>query len=310
MLKIGFGNDNDLVKICHALSTKIRVDILKLLRNETLSVIDISNKLNISFSTVSSNVNVLENAGLILTELHPGKRGTMKVCSKNFTDILLSLNNNEFDTLDNSKCFKIDMPIGQFIDYSIEGSCGMANDINIITEDDSSNFFTPERITAGILWLRKGYVEYNFPKKKSNQNIELLALEFSLEICSEVTDYNDDWPSDISFFVNGTEVASWTSPGDFGSIRGELNPDWWPSTSSQYGILKHIKIKTDGTYLDEIKVSSTTINDLNLSDFNFIKFKIAIKEDAINKGGFNIFGENFGNYQQNICLKVFYEDNN
>ena len=310
MLKLGFDNDKELVKICHALSTKVRVDILNLLRTKTFSVIEISEKLNVSFSTISSNVAILENAGLIFTEIHPGKRGTMKVCSKNFTDILLSLNNNEFSNLDSSKCFKVDMPIGHFTDCYIEGSCGMANTTNIITEDDCSDFFTPERMSAGILWLRKGYVEYNFPKKKLGKNNELLALEFSFEICSEVTDYNDDWPSDISFFVNNKEVAMWTSPGDFGSIRGELNPEWWPSTSSQYGILKHIKINQLGTFLDEVTVSPINIQDLDIDNYNFIKLKIAIKDDAINKGGFNIFGETFGNSPQNICLKVYYDDLN
>lgn len=308
MLKLGFDNDKELIKICHALSTQLRIDILKLLRTETLSVIDISKKLNISFSTISSNISILENAGLIFTELHPGKRGTMKVCTKNFTDTLLALNNSDFNTLDSCKSFKIDMPIGQFIDYKIEGSCGIASSTEIITEDDPSNFFTPERINAELLWIRKGYVEYNFPKNKLTHKNKLMSLEFSLEICSEVTNYNDDWPSDISFFVNNKEVAMWTSPGDFGSVRGELTPKWWASTSSQYGMLKHIKINNYGTFLDEVKISNININDLNIDSFNFIKFKIAVKDDAINKGGFNIFGETFGNYPQNIILKVYYDE--
>lgn len=308
MLKISFENPDEIVKICHALSTKIRVDILKLLRSENLSVVDISNRLNIPFSTASSNINILEKAGLILTELHPGKRGVIKICSKNFFDVLINLNNTNFNLLDNKQSISVEMPIGQFINYAIEGSCGMASSKEIITEDNPDDFFTPDRIHASLLWLRKGFIEYKFPKKNIPKDNYIYCLELSLELCSEAPNFNDNWPSDISFIINNKEVAIWTSPGDFGSKRGALNPEWWPDTSTQYGILKHLKINEQATFIDEIKVSDITIHELNLQEYNFIDFKIAIKDDAINKGGFNLFGKDFGNYNQDIILKAFYKD--
>ncbi|MDR0732140.1 MAG: hypothetical protein LBF63_10765 [Treponema sp.] len=39
---------------------------------------------------------------------------------------------------------------------------------------------------------------------------------------------------------------------------------------------------------------------LRITGKDFISFKIGIKEDAEYVGGLNLFGEHFGNYNQNI----------
>ena len=77
-------------------------------------------------------------------------------------------------------------------------------------------------------------MEYRFPnvtlKKKT-----LRKVEVSAEICSEDHEYNMDWPSDITLWINDVEVGTWESPSDFGGRRGKLNPAWWSSDKTQYG---------------------------------------------------------------------------
>lgn len=305
MLKTGFSSKEEMIRVCHALSTEVRVAILELLKNNNLSVIEISDQLDIPFSTASSNIKVLENAGLIITELHPGKRGVVKVCSKNFFDIFITLNNENEELFDPQKIISYQMPIGQFTDYQVDGSCGMASAKEIITEDDPTEFFTPERMGAELLWFRKGFISYNFPKKIPAEK-KLTSISFSMELCSEVANFNEDWPSDITFSINDIPVCIWTSPGDFGQKRGKLNPDWWESNRTQYGLLKHIKVSSQGTFLENRLVSETTLQELNLDSHSSIKLTIGIDEDAMNKGGVNLFGKKFGNYEQSLEMTLTY----
>ena len=60
--------------IIHALASKVRIDILKLLDTASLNVNEIAEKLDIPPSTAATNVKILEDSGLILTEFQPGTR--------------------------------------------------------------------------------------------------------------------------------------------------------------------------------------------------------------------------------------------
>ena len=53
------------------------------------------------------------------------------------------------------------------------------------------------------------------------------------------------------------------------------------------------------------------MNDRSVFDFSFdssesITIRIGNKEDATNKGGFNLFGRSFGDYAQDIILTLVY----
>ena len=60
-------------------------------------------------------------------------------------------------------------------------------------------------------------------------------------------------------------------------------------------------------FLDFVKVSDVTINDIKLNKQPYLSIKIEIKDDAKNIGGTNIFGEKFGDYPQGIELKIKYK---
>ena len=126
-------------------------------------------------------------------------------------------------------------------------------------------------------------------------------------MCSEAPLHNDDWPSDITMWINDVEIGTWTSPGDFGGTRGALTPGWWEEWNSQYGLLKMWKSTKDGTFVDGNKVSGIPLADLAISDDSYISVRIGIKNDAANIGGLNIFGRAFGNYPQDIVMRMIYD---
>ena len=77
--------------------------------------------------------------------------------------------------------------------------------------------------------------------------------------------------------------------------------------STQFGLLKTRSINSEGSFLDFVKVSDVTINDIKLNNQPYLSIKIEIKDDAKNIGGINIFGEKFGDYPQGIVLKIKYK---
>src|SRR5258708_6522600 len=72
-------------------------------------------------------------------------------------------------------------------------------------------FLDPCRVQAALIWFGRGYVEYKFPNNAKVLGVPVTALEFALELSSEVPGTNADWPSDISLWVNDVKVGTWTS---------------------------------------------------------------------------------------------------
>jgi predicted transcriptional regulator len=128
------------------------------------------------------------------------------------------------------------------------------------------------------------------------------------EICSECPNYNVEWKSDITFYLNGVEVCTYESPGDMGGRHGILTPPNWSHLASQFGFLKNILVNGEGTYLDHYRASGVTVQKLNLQDGDYIRLKIGIKPDARHIGGVNLFGTKFGDFPQGLDLKLHYFD--
>ena len=126
-----------------------------------------------------------------------------------------------------------------------------------------------------------------------------------MEISSEFPFSNDVWPSDITFSLNGIELGTWTSPGDFGDTRGKLNPEYWPDNLNQYGLLKTIRITDHGTYMDGDVLSPVTLEEIDDS-LDIWDIRIEVKEDSENIGGVTLFGKSFGNHEQDIVVKTYY----
>ena len=134
------------------------------------------------------------------------------------------------------------------------------------------------------------------------------SISFRFELCSETAMYDHTCKSDITFSVNGIEVCTFLSTGDFGEHRGRLNPDWVSSKDTQYGLLYNLDVRYDGTYLNEKRVSECALEDLNLIENDLLTFRIEVKKDARHVGGFNLFGKTFGDYEQDIDIVITYQN--
>jgi predicted transcriptional regulator len=199
------------------------------------------------------------------------------------------------------------MPIGNFIDYKIEPTCGIVSSKGPIGQEDEPRcYYLPERVEAQLIWLGHGFIEYRFPTNSLAEK-DVMRLELSMELCSEDHEYNMNYPSDITLWVNGLEAGTWACPSDFGGRRGKLNPSWWPDKNTQYGILKTWKITEQGCYIDDDKAGSHILNEFKLGKQDYISVRIGIKEDAVYKGGLNLFGEGFGDFAQNIVMKIVFQ---
>ena len=300
-IKLNLDDKKRLSAMAKALSVEVRVEMLRQLRFQELNVNELAELLDIPASTAAMHVKVLEEAGFISTTLHPGVRGSMKLCHCEMDHIYVELNTR---MRKNQDVEIISMPIGSYVDYNVKPTCGLVGSKGPIgAEDEPRCFYSPERFDAKLLWFGAGYVEYRFPndvlKDKKGER-----LEFSVELCSEDHEYNLDCPSDITFWINGREVGTWTCPSDFGGRRGVLNPDWWPDKNTQYGILKTCILSEEGSFIDETRVNDFTIGDYELDRAEYISVRIGIREDAKNCGGINVFGDSFGDYAQNMVMKL------
>ena len=300
-LDLSVNDPEKLALAARALSSDIRIRIMQLLGERSMSIVELAQAMDAPLSTISNNVVLLEEAELIRTERCNGVRGVMKLCSRKRDQIHIDLVGAEQRMIESHFQY---MSIGHYVDCRIVPTCGMAGpQSNIGLQDDAALFYEPEHFDAQLLWFRKGYVEYRFSSRHA-VNRTLHCLEISFEACSEAPNYRLDWPSDITVWVNGTELGTWRCPGDFGGRQGRYTPIWWPQSATQYGLLKRWRVDRNGCMLDDEIVSGVTLDQLRLAEKPYITLRIGIKEDAEQQGGLNLFGEKFGDYNQAIIMRL------
>lgn len=290
--------------VLHALASTVRIDILKLLHVQgALNINDIALKLGQPQSTISSNMQVLVDAGLVRTETQKAKKGNQKICHSLFDEVLVMFKEDIRPLKANS--IEVAMPLGLYTSCEVSAPCGLCSAEGIIgLLDVPGTFLDPERMKTGLMWFTRGYVEYQFPNNARLAQHRITSMEFSMELSSEVPGTSADWPSDITVGVNGQDIGTWMSPGDFGDKRGVYTPDWWKLKGSQYGKLKGFRVNDAGTYVDGVKISPVSLKDLDLDIHHSIRLRIGVKNDAKHPGGINIFGRGFGNYDQDIVLRL------
>ncbi|MDL2206914.1 helix-turn-helix domain-containing protein [Eubacteriales bacterium OttesenSCG-928-N13] len=295
---------DEMYPIAHALSSKLRLQIIMLIGHKTMNVNELAQKMDVPLSTISLNVSVLEKAGLIYTESQPGARGTMKLCSR-VTDLLtMNLVASEKRPQYGGE---ISMPVGHYVGVQyIQPTCGLASGTQFLgTEDNSGSFYLPSRFDAEIVWFAQGLLMYHFPTMQF-RGVALESIEISFEACSEAINYRNEWESDISLTINDKQIGTWVCPGDFGGRRGVRNPEWWSDSSTQYGHLKTWRVDESGSYLDLQRCSDVKLSDLNLQTGDHFSMQVGVRPDALHVGGMNLFGSSFGDYQQDILLRYEY----
>jgi predicted transcriptional regulator len=298
-MKISVNREN--VKLLECLSSVTRLSVIELLGKQPMNIGDLAKTLGVSSAIMTRHMNLMEECGLIQTESIPGKRGLQKICRLAVNEITLSFKREEIS----GEFHHVSIPVGQYTAYEVHPTCGLASKDGFIgISDDPRYFSSPDRVNAAILWFQTGWVEYGIPSYMiSSKSVQ--AIEISFEICSEFPKYKEDWPSDIHFYLNGMLLGVWLSPGDFGDKKGTFTPEWWRA-GTQYGLLKTIRITKSGTILDGIHLSDTTLDQILTDPKKDLLFRIAVPDNTRHPGGINIFGRGFGNYDQNIEVRVEY----
>ena len=300
-------NLEDGVELFKALGSEVRVNIIRLLlKNTEMNMNEIAASLNITNGALTSHIKKMEDAGLIKVISDFSGHGNQKVCRVREERILVDIAPEE--GRDNTGIYEAEVPVGQYMDYKVYPTCGISTAKSLIGEADDPRYFShPDRTQAGILWFSKGYVEYQIPNLlPAAQKID--EITFTMELSSEAPGVNNDWPSDITISVNTHEIGILHCKGDFGGRKGVLNPDWWYATSSQYVELRTFEITDEACYIDGIQVSRENIYTLGVPYGDYIKFRLESKRDARYCGGFNLFGEKFGDYPQDIVMELYNDE--
>jgi predicted transcriptional regulator len=289
--------------IFKALGSEIRISIIKiLLKNKGMNMNELASSLKITNGALTSHVKKLEDSGILTIVSESSGHGNQKKCMIHLDKILI-----ELDPDTSSKdIYETEIKVGQYSDYEVFPTCGLSSTQSLIGEVDDARYFAhPDRMNAAILWFTRGYVEYMIPNfLPISQKIDQITI--SAELSSEAPGTNDVWPSDIHFHLNNVCLGSWTSPGDFGAVKGLFTPNWWYPNWNQYGLLKLIVINHKGTFIDGLQISDVSLRELNLDYRSNLKFKFSIPDDAKHIGGLTIFGQGFGNYNQNIQVRISY----
>lgn len=295
---------HDSIPVIHALDSTTRIDIVNLLAHQHMTVTELANELHYSKAIISKHIQLLKDANIVFEVNDASDDRRQKMLAVRSDSILINLPEKIYPDY---RSTVYDITLGNyFANRGIMPTCGLANAEQIIGDiDDPDVFLTADRSTASLIWFSQGQVEYIVPNPyKNGRHPEL--IEISMEISSEFPASNNNWPSDIAFWLNDIKFGTWTVPGNFSDVRGKLNPNWWDPNFSQYGLLKHLRIMHTDTAIDGVHLSHHTIDELNLDQANYLHFRIGVDPESDLQGGLTLFGHDFGNYPQDIRLTCYY----
>ena len=296
-------NVDEIATFCDALSSKVRIKILQYMQNypSIYSLLELSQNLKIPMTTLVHHVKKLEKAQIVRTLYKTSKHGSVKTVVRLLKHVQLDLYRYTPHPSAQLDFERQTLSVGEYADFD-------GKDFNFATDKELfpfyNNCFLSGREKIGLIYTSNGKVTYHFSNQTAKTK-KINELTLSLELCSEAPLFDNNFKSDITFWINQKEICTYTSSGDYGDRRGKLNPDWWQEINTQYGKLVTLTVNNDGVYLNGIKYSEkVNIDGLNLSQGNKISFTLGNKENSEYVGGFNLFGKNFGDYPQDIVMTL------
>ncbi len=299
-----------IVNACQALGNKERFCILKRLLLTPMTLVEIVNEFGLSNSSVMYHLKLLIDAGFVKASYLPSKKGKTQL----FYSSLYVLNIDFFKKVFTPAFSTIrkSVPVGAYTDAYFDANFRIRDkDTNMCLRFNKNDVFNNQRFNANSLWTECGFVEYSFSNDFIDENniSKLKRIDFSVEVCSEVFLYRNDYKSEIFFYINGIELCSFISSGDYGERRGKYTEEIIPPTNSQYGNYVNVAVTNEGVLLNEKLVNTAvTLSDLHLIKDNKIKFKLGNKKDSPQNGGFNIFGKGIGEHNIDIELAAVFEE--
>ena len=264
-----------LCQVAKALSSPLRVKMIGLLASRSMNVNELAEALSMPVSTAALNVRQLEEAGLISTEIQPGIRGAMKLCSRRIDSVSLHL---VPETQDGVSALTLKLPLGSYA--RARGSAKAtrrARSTTRIVSPRSSCGLNPARSNTVSRWAK------STPSRWSGWKFRW-RFPPTRRCTARIS---------RAIFTSASARGSWAC-GQAPAItaRGAAASTW--------------RIDSLGCTLDGEPLSSVTVADLQLDALEYIPLRIGIHADAAHVGGINLFGEKFGDFAQGIVVRVGY----
>lgn len=294
---------SDGLSLFKALGSDVRLEIVRLLVEQPMNMNELAGKLHITNGALTTHIRKLEECGMVAVSNDSSRHGNQKICHVIPDKLLIHIKGS---SLPPQNTCAVDLKVGRYSSCQVYPTCGLATSERLIGVVDDYRYFShPDHFDADILWFTRGFVEYQVPNFAPVTR-HITQITVSAELSSEAPGVNNQWPSDISFYINDVYVGTWTSPGDFGDVQGIFTPDWWFPNWNQYGLLKMLTVDERGTFMDGLKISGVRIGDLNLDQAHMFNLRLAVEHDAEHVGGLTVFGKTFGNYAQDIQVTLGY----
>lgn len=308
LVVLNLENESDFDKIYligNALGDRKRLNILKQLQTPPykFSIRELADEFNMPISTIIHHLEILEKAQLISMQYRNDNKKERKTVHSGTWNYAFNIHKPPQTITSDIQTYTQIMPIGNYVNF-------YGNRFFFIGDEEQfSTPFSPKRFDAKLLFTPNGIIEYYFDNQTVSKE-KIVGISLSLEICSEFPFYDNSHKSDITFWINDTEVINYRSAGDYGDRRGLLNPSWWSNINTQYGKLVNISVNDQGAFINGVLVNpKITLENLKLSNDNKISLKFGNKATAEYAGGFNLFGKEFGDYPQDIIFQLHCDSN-
>ena len=212
--------------VLRAFASPARVKVLKLLHvRGPMNVNEIAEALELPQSTVSSNMQILEEAGLVRTETQQARKGNQKICHSSFDEVLVMPSRKtrtpSTPTRSRWRCRSASTPAAKSRRPAAcvppEGIIGLL--------DVPDTFLDPDRMQAGLIWFTRGFVEYQFPNNAKLGATGNSSRSSSPWSCPPRCRARRRLAIGHHRCGQRHEIGTWTSPGDFGDKRGVYTPE-------------------------------------------------------------------------------------
>lgn len=297
-----------IAELCETLGNRTRLRILETLQRPPYqkSVPALVKELGIPKTTLLFHLHKLEAADVIYMFYKSAEHGSIRYISRKIKSVKVTVYYNERVETPATHTVLQTVGVGQFADFTGDSfnMATTAEHFQLLTD----RCFIPQRFDAQLVYTKKGRITYYFDNDAA-KNHTVTELSLSLEICSEAPYYDNNYKSDITFWINNREIATYTCDGDYGDRRGNLNPAWWSDVNTQYGKLLTLTVTDDAVMINGKRIhSKLRLKDLALGSGNKIVLTLGNKDTAEYPGGFNLFGQRFGDYEQDICMQLQFID--
>lgn len=294
------------LKVLKALSNEARLRIISLLHDRAMNVSEIARELDISQPTITTYVNQLEEAGLILTRIQKNANGYGKLCFLIHESLTFTFNPGMAKRAESA--IVLDMPVGHYAGIEIAGPSLLTSQTRVLASwQDTSRFFHPDRMDADLLFVRDGMVQYLFPYNVPEDR-QITRLELSVEASTELA--RPPLQAEFQLTINGHAFEPCTLSEPRADSTTRHMPGWYPQELPTAGQLLTWAVDHHGAYYNGRPAGEFTLKELGIKGSQPIQVilrVLACSAKGQPRGGLVLYGRNFGRFDQDLRFKIVHD---